>query len=181
MYFSLIFWRGMSFHQKMTSSLHVPCSLILETDANVIAEKVSSAFSGFGPSLTEQVLQFQQILPKVEGRLDKLITVARICNKILLSLQSFSQALATARGHLTKTLLKWYFYRAKGEWHRGFLCFYSFRYLVRVYFTWLGLVRVQWMIDTAPWTAKRVKLPFFGICRRVWLNDWSSQRKKKKV
>jgi hypothetical protein len=84
----------------------------LETDANVIVGKVAS-HSTVAEGLSEQVLLFQRtsFLPTLN--LEKYSGVGQIGNrcysmyyKLLLSLQTFSQALATAREHLARSLLK---------------------------------------------------------------------------
>lgn len=83
------------------------CRIVLETDANVIAGKVASNSLDAAAPLTEQVI-FGSVYPHSFKRLFKPMISGDLNRMSLIHsfLQTISQAFATAREHLTRSLLK---------------------------------------------------------------------------
>lgn len=87
------------------SCLHIVCSIILETDPNVIAGKVASNSIDSGAPLSEQVFLILHFNTRKKNWIE--IHLFGVYNFYLFPLQTLSQALATAREHLARSLLKW--------------------------------------------------------------------------
>ena len=83
------------------------CSIILETDANTIAGKVATNAADGSVPFSEQVILCTSIAEQSSLSYQHIVSHNFLMHCLFVLLQTISQALATAREHFARSLLKW--------------------------------------------------------------------------